>query len=341
MNIEATGFNEGFFVSELDRLERIGVLRGRHLRTIREEIDKDPVNGMKAVLRRWNPPPPPKVGDPYTLGTNDIRFGGDNKVVARGNPPAPPAGTAPAPYTLSPGQVRFGADNQRVAGVAPRPTGGAGGAVSPAQAQAQAATVDAIVKTPALFNTLTDSRRQELIPELQAKNFDFAKALQAKVGGTGAGGPNPTLAIVVDKLEGLSKKINTESGLSAIVSGTARSAAAKAQMDNDVSLYESLVLGMVPIVARAMGHTGVLTQQDVDSVRAMFPIARDNKALAESKLSAIRDVIGANKPAPAGSGSDKKTLYFNGAAFDVTKNDKGEWVSASGGVYDDAGKRIR
>jgi hypothetical protein len=237
--------------------------------------------------------------------------------------------------------VRFGADNQRVAGVAPRPTGGAGGAVSPAQAQAQAATVDAIVKTPALFNTLTDSRRQELIPELQAKNFDFAKALQAKVGGTGAGGPNPTLAIVVDKLEGLSKKINTESGLSAIVSGTARSAAAKAQMDNDVSLYESLVLGMVPIVARAMGHTGVLTQQDVDSVRAMFPIARDNKALAESKLSAIRDVIGANKPAPAGSGSDKKTLYFNGAAFDVTKNDKGEWVSASGGVYDDAGKRIR
>jgi hypothetical protein len=70
-----------------------------------------------------------------------------------------------------------------------------------------------------------------------------------------------------------------------------RSGAGRVNLDNDVAEYEAAVKGMIPLVARAFGHTGVLTQQDVDSVRNMFPKVGDNKTLAENKMARIKRQI--------------------------------------------------
>ncbi len=81
---------------------------------------------------------------------------------------------------------------------------------------------------------------------------------------------------------------------------------AKAQYDNDVSEYEALVTGMIPMVARAVGHVGVLTQQDVDSVKELFPKITDNKTLAENKLARVKRIIGtAGAESPGAPGEIK------------------------------------
>ena len=77
----------------------------------------------------------------------------------------------------------------------------------------------------------------------------------------------PVLRAVSD----LSEKINTQQGLIAKMAGGAAKVAAQANYNDDVAEYEALVLGFTPLVARALGHTGVLTEQDVQSVRSLFP----------------------------------------------------------------------
>ena len=53
------------------------------------------------------------------------------------------------------------------------------------------------------------------------------------------------------------------------------------------------------MVARAVGHSGVLTQADVDSVRALFPQVGDNQALAKSKISRVKALLAGTSPAAA------------------------------------------
>ena len=95
------------------------------------------------------------------------------------------------------------------------------------------------------------------------------------------------------------------------MSGGAAKLAAKANYDDDVAEYEALVSGFTPLVARALGHTGVLTQQDVDSVKALFPKPGDGKSLRDRKVARIKSIIGTlernadptgpRQPAPAAS----------------------------------------
>lgn len=134
---------------------------------------------------------------------------------------------------------------------------------------------------------------------LQERRKDAAKPPAAAGGKTG-----PDVGAIIGKIEALSKNINTgEGGIGSVVKGAARSAAAKGGYDNDVAQYEALVEGMIPMVARAVGHTGVLTQQDVDSVRKLFPTTKDNKALAESKLKTVKELIAGKGEAAAAPGA--------------------------------------
>lgn len=122
----------------------------------------------------------------------------------------------------------------------------------------------------------------------------------------------------------LSEKINTQQGLLAKMSGGASRVAAKANYDDDVAEYTALVSGFTPMVARALGHTGVLTQQDVDSVKALFPLPGDSKTLRDRKMARVKGIIGDLEEAtssPAGAGgtkiSDDKPadLVWDGAKF--------------------------
>lgn len=97
---------------------------------------------------------------------------------------------------------------------------------------------------------------------------------------------------ILSSVSELSEKINTQQGLLAKMSGGAAKIAAKANYDDDVAEYQALISGFTPLVARALGHTGVLTQQDVDSVKELFPRPGDSKTLRDRKINRINHIIG-------------------------------------------------
>lgn len=88
---------------------------------------------------------------------------------------------------------------------------------------------------------------------------------------------------IVSKINELSAKINISQGLMATAAGTAGKAAAKLNYDDDIAEYTSLVEAFTPLVARAMGHVGVLTEPDVQSAKAMFPKPTESKSLRDRK----------------------------------------------------------
>lgn len=177
------------------------------------------------------------------------------------------------------------------------------------QAEGRAVTMrgqDMSAQTAAAGQALT-ARGQNMTAQSAANRLAFDKGEAGKPGAAAKGGPN--VANIITQIETLSKKINTsDGGPMSRVTGALRSGMAAGQMDNDVSEYNALVEGMIPMVARAVGHTGVLTQQDVDSVRALFPRVGDNKVLANNKLARVKSLIGGGAPAAAapaaGGGAD-------------------------------------
>lgn len=97
---------------------------------------------------------------------------------------------------------------------------------------------------------------------------------------------------ILSSIEELSEKINTQAGLLAKMAGGAAKVQAKSNYNDDVAEYQALVSGFTPLVARSLGHTGVLTQQDVDSVKELFPKPGDSKTLRDRKISRIKTIIG-------------------------------------------------
>lgn len=104
----------------------------------------------------------------------------------------------------------------------------------------------------------------------------------------------------------LSERINTQEGVIAKMSGGIERQKARVNLNDDIAEYEALVSGFTPLVARALGHTGVLTQQDVDSVKALFPRPGDSKSLRDRKIARIKSIIGElqqdEQPAPDATG---------------------------------------
>lgn len=96
---------------------------------------------------------------------------------------------------------------------------------------------------------------------------------------------------LLDSAIELSKAINTSQGLAAKAKGYANVAAAKANLNDDVAEYTAMLQAFTPLWARAMGHTGVLTQQDVDSARMAFPGPTDSESLRTRKLKRIYKVL--------------------------------------------------
>ena len=107
---------------------------------------------------------------------------------------------------------------------------------------------------------------------------------------------------VINSISELSEKINTGAGLIAKVSGAVEKAKAQANYNDDVAEYEALVSSFTPLVARALGHTGVLTEQDVSSVKAIFPKPGDSKTLRDRKVERLKGIIGGIQEATSAVG---------------------------------------
>ena len=112
----------------------------------------------------------------------------------------------------------------------------------------------------------------------------------------------PAIAAVSE----LSERINTLQGVLAKASGAVEKAKAQVNYNDDVAEYESIVQGYTPLIARAVGHTGVLTEADVQSVRKLFPSPGDSKSLRDRKIARLESIFsalqGGGAPAPAGGG---------------------------------------
>lgn len=58
-----------------------------------------------------------------------------------------------------------------------------------------------------------------------------------------------------------------------------------------VTEYNALLTGFAPILARSIGHTGVLTQIDVESVVALFPQLGESREIATNKLANVKLIM--------------------------------------------------
>ena len=123
-------------------------------------------------------------------------------------------------------------------------------------------------------------------------------------------------ASTIHSIAELSERINVNQGVVAKLTGTAEHAKAAANLNDDVSEYESLIAAFTPLVARALGHTGVLTQPDVDSTREYFPKVTDSKSLRDRKVKRLMAFLGEEAPAGGdggdGAGEGDVTIDANG-----------------------------
>lgn len=97
---------------------------------------------------------------------------------------------------------------------------------------------------------------------------------------------------IFDTIDRLSQRINTSEGLLAKMQGGTQKVQAMANYNDDVAGYEAMISGFTPLIARAVGHVGVLTEQDVQSVRALFPKPGDSKSLRDRKIEQVKYLMG-------------------------------------------------
>jgi hypothetical protein len=108
---------------------------------------------------------------------------------------------------------------------------------------------------------------------------------------------------VVEAIDELSTRINVNQGIAATAIGAADRQKAKVNLNDDISEYQGVVSGFTPMLARAVGHTGVLTQQDVDSVREALPTPEDSKSVRDRKITRFKSLLATGLP-PGGTLSE-------------------------------------
>jgi hypothetical protein len=150
-----------------------------------------------------------------------------------------------------------------------------------------------------------DKRRQFEASEAAKQRANARYVVDKQMAGSGKKTDTPTehnpSRLTIDALDELSERINTAEGAAARLSGSWKAAQATAGYEDDYNEYEAVLNGAIPLIARRLGHTGVLTQADVDSVKSMFPRPGDNKSLRDRKMTRIRSLM--NEPGGSGTGS--------------------------------------
>lgn len=95
---------------------------------------------------------------------------------------------------------------------------------------------------------------------------------------------------IFDKMDALVARINTHAGIYATVAGTAKEAAAKANLDNDVSEFNSVVHTYAPVILRAHGLLRPQNEQIKDFISKAAVQPTDNADLALRKMRNLRQI---------------------------------------------------
>lgn len=274
---------------------------GHDIGQYRQLFEQQPEQFKSFVSNLVNPPKAPEA---VTLSPGQQRFGPDGKLIAS----VPPT---PEGFSLSPGQTRYGADGKPIASRPDKPDTPNFQRVEVTGPDGQKAFANYDPRTGTFSKVSTDLAPPPSDAQLgkqQGKN---------------------TISNVFSAISELSEKINTGRGTMATLKGKEERAKAQINLNDDVAEYEALISGFTPIIARAVGHTGVLTQQDVDSVKAMFPKPEDSKTLRDRKIARVQSLlVNTEGGKPAGGGSVMMTAP-DGRKFSVPA-DKVDAAKAQG-----------
>jgi hypothetical protein len=94
-----------------------------------------------------------------------------------------------------------------------------------------------------------------------------------------------------------------EDGLEARARGAKLAAQAAAGYVPSLRTYKKGVRGFVPLMARALGHVGVLTELDVERSEELFPTEFDTREEKAQKVDLLNDIMAGNAPLPWQLGS--------------------------------------
>lgn len=109
----------------------------------------------------------------------------------------------------------------------------------------------------------------------------------------------------------LNPKIATKPGMAQIFEGGWRTLKAKAKEDVDVAAYVRTIEAFTPLFARALGHVGVLTEQDYEHSMRALPTPFDPPEVATELFSIIDEIMGGGgQAAEAAGGGDLYNEYL-------------------------------
>ena len=108
-----------------------------------------------------------------------------------------------------------------------------------------------------------------------------------------------------DSIWNLAKKLSSPgptmiAGPLGVAGRTAGNLLNRAGLAPDVDLYTTQIKGFIPLFARAVGHTGTLTEKDVQRTELLFPRIGDTTAVARRKLERLQAVMNGQAEVPAG-----------------------------------------
>lgn len=167
------------------------------------------------------------------------------------------------------------------------------GRLDVAQAMAEVAKLRASWgPTPITINTSDASGNAvtKVVPRGQATGQEFPAAPTTDERNRKAS--SGRAAPVLQAISELSERINVGQGVAAKITGEVERKKAQVNLNDDISEYEAVVSGFTPLLARAVGHSGVLTEQDVQSVRKMLPAPGDSKSVRDRKVARIQTLLG-------------------------------------------------
>jgi len=130
-----------------------------------------------------------------------------------------------------------------------------------------------------------------------------------------------TLALgTVDPQTGevVSSGIFNSQGVWARLKGWIRGGLSYVNYDPAAAEYNSLLIGFSPILARSIGHTGVLTQVDVESTVQLFPKLGDSQEVATRKLTNVMKIMSGELPPPFEFGQPGEPAFVLDAATGQT-----------------------
>lgn len=84
----------------------------------------------------------------------------------------------------------------------------------------------------------------------------------------------------------------------------------KTGVDTNLRMLGESVRGFVPMLARAVGHVGVLTEMDVQRTEALFPPPGTGRRYTKEKLRYLHDILSGRKTLPWQLGSDRSPVVM-------------------------------